>query len=274
MRNINLVETLREEFKTIQMGHASSSDFWGGHRENLHKLINSGADPNFFFQWHPINFTMYCGVTGYASNEIGYLQSLPDWDDRWRPAITELGEFEMPRYPYYSDSTATTIHHAYHLSMFEEKIKTHINEMDFIFEFGGGYGDTCRIIHRLGFKGNYIICDLPELLAIQRFFLEASGIQVSTGKVELVNDIAKILAHIPSVDKKCVISTWAIEESIPKIIDNFISIMPQFNHFLFAMGGDACFPEIKNTLNNVGWHKWEIPFLKGHQYMMGKQYAY
>jgi hypothetical protein len=217
---------------------------------------------------------MYVGEIGYAPHEIRHLQLLPDWENRWRPAIMEGGEFDMPRFPSHLESTAITIHHAYHLSMFEEKTGICINDMNFIFEFGGGYGDSCRIIHRLGFKGNYVICDLPELLALQRFFLEVSGIKVAPGYVELVCNMSEVVSRIPSVEKKCVISTWAIEESIPSLIEIFVSIMPQFDHFLFAMGGDACFPQIKKTLINVKWHQWEIPFLKGNQYMMGGQYVY
>lgn len=215
---------------------------------------------------------MYCGETGYASNEIGHLRSLPDWETRWRPALIERGEFNMPRFPQHPESTSTTIHHAYHLSMFEGKTGVRMDDMSFIFEFGGGYGDTCRIIHRLGFKGNYVICDLPELLALQRFFLEASGIRVAPRAVELVDSMVAV--RPPVAGKSCAISTWAIEESVPSLNDTFASLMPQFDHFLFALGGDGCFPRIKGELTDIEWHQWEIPFLKGHQYMMGKRRAY
>ena len=47
---------------------------------------------------------------------------------------------------------------------------------DFIFEFGGGYGAMCEILHRAGFSGEYYIYDVPSMNKIQEHFLESSGI--------------------------------------------------------------------------------------------------
>ncbi len=40
-----------------------------------------------------------------------------------------------------------------------------------IVEFGGGYGNFCRLARSFGYSGRYTIADLPEMHAIQRHFL-------------------------------------------------------------------------------------------------------
>ena len=50
-----------------------------------------------------------------------------------------------------------------------------------IVEFGGGYGSMCRLLHKLGFSGQYFIYDLPEFVALQRYFLKSIGMPVRDG---------------------------------------------------------------------------------------------
>jgi hypothetical protein len=273
-KHTEFVDQLRREFKAIGQKQSKSSDWWAEKQKQLRELVDGGSDPSAFFGWPPIRSTMFFCGNNYAQTEIEHLWSLPDWENRWHPALMERGEFDLPRLPFSRENTAITVHHAYHLSMFEEKTGVRISDMSFIFEFGGGYGDTCRIVHRLGFKGNYVICDLPELLALQRFFLGASGIQLAPGAVEFVSDIVEIAARKPASERACAISTWAIEESVPDLMRVFVSMMPQFDHFLFAFSSDTCFSQIEEKLADVEWHKWEIPFLKGNRYMMGKRHAH
>jgi hypothetical protein len=45
-----------------------------------------------------------------------------------------------------------------------------LEKMDTIIEFGAGIGELCDVIHKLGFKGKYIIYDLPEVGAIQKWY--------------------------------------------------------------------------------------------------------
>jgi hypothetical protein len=47
---------------------------------------------------------------------------------------------------------------------------------DTIYEFGGGFGSMALLLHRLGFRGRYIIQDLPELIQLQSYFLTQEGV--------------------------------------------------------------------------------------------------
>ena len=71
------------------------------------------------------------------------------------------------------------IFQAYHLCRFEEATGRPLASMPLIVEFGGGYGRLCQLAHDLGFRGTYVIFDLPEVAVLQRFYLRHVGIEVS-----------------------------------------------------------------------------------------------
>jgi hypothetical protein len=63
------------------------------------------------------------------------------------------------------------IHQAYHLYQWQQVTGKQIKDLNTIVEFGGGYGAMCLLCHRLGFKGRYVIYDLPEFSLLQEWYL-------------------------------------------------------------------------------------------------------
>src|SRR5207244_11597755 len=55
-----------------------------------------------------------------------------------------------------------------------------VDDLACVLEFGGGYGSMCRLFHNLGFRGRYLIFDLPAFSALQRFFLRSIGMCVGS----------------------------------------------------------------------------------------------
>ncbi|GAH81606.1 unnamed protein product, partial [marine sediment metagenome] len=100
-----------------------------------------------------------------------HLQALPDWDEKWKDAIVESLVGRSVPYEYYPQSSGNTITHAVTLSYFLSETTCKLESLDTIFEFGGGYGCMCRLIHRLGFSGEYVNFDLPAMLGLQNYYL-------------------------------------------------------------------------------------------------------
>lgn len=72
------------------------------------------------------------------------------------------------------NASMTRVHHMMHLIMSEldvEKLKSY----DRIVELGAGSGDMADIIYKLGFSGEYLVYDFPELLKIQKWYHENLG---------------------------------------------------------------------------------------------------
>jgi len=104
---------------------------------------------------------------------------------------------------------------AHHVLMFIENSKNDLMSFDQIVEFGPGIGETCRLINDLGYKGDYYLYDLPEVLKISSFYNKAY-------------ENVKSVTHYSEIDpnkKTLFIGTWSISE-IPFSLRDDV-----FNHF-------------------------------------------
>ena len=71
-------------------------------------------------------------------------------------------------------------HHTSHLAAFENKSGERVESLHLIVEFGGG-GIRKLLpnkLHCLGFRGNYVIFDLPELSGLRRDYLGSLGFPI------------------------------------------------------------------------------------------------
>ena len=70
------------------------------------------------------------------------------------------------------------IHQRYHMLQWElANPETKIEDLETIFEIGGGYGAMALVASKLGFRGTYFIHDLPELEEFQRNHLAFRGVK-------------------------------------------------------------------------------------------------
>lgn len=104
-----------------------------------------------------------------------------------------------------------SVQHLYHMFIMKTKSNFDIRESDLIVEVGPGFGNLCRLIHSLGFNGEYILIDFPEQLEIQKSFLVKSGVNVSNISFMPLN-ISQIEKKIQSAKKASLIGTFSISE--------------------------------------------------------------
>jgi putative sugar O-methyltransferase len=119
--------------------------------------------------------------------------------------------------------SATTLGHAYYLARIIDLLGIkREGEMGTILEFGGGYGNLCRIFKQVTRNRTYIIVDLPEFLALQMLFLRLSlpseavrfiasaGQDITPGAINLVPVV--LWEHIKT-EPDMFVSTFALSES-------------------------------------------------------------
>ena len=70
-----------------------------------------------------------------------------------------------------------TLQSAYYIRLMKDRFS--LEDIDVIYDVGGGYGNMCRIIKEMGYKGYYVLIDFPELQEIQRYYLGNLGLKVS-----------------------------------------------------------------------------------------------
>jgi hypothetical protein len=285
-RESELVRSLRTTFSRLEQtseAHASHVDsYWNNQRSKLRQFV-ADRDPREFLRWEPIESTMCVGDYPYVIDELRYLQSRTDWTGRWKAAVRESTAGRPRKFAWFPQSSGTLIHHAYHLARFEETTGLNVAQMRTIVEFGGGYGNMCRLVHRLGFSGQYLIFDLPELCALQDFFLDLddvgpTGINTENKpRPKFVTDLAMLSDLIRSQRRpSLLIGTWSLSEAPIPLRASIMKMISFFDALLIAYQEE--FAEIDNVSFFSGWKENEeraftiqdfpIPHLPGNRYLM------
>lgn len=291
-REKELIKELRATFcglPRLETTNCSpSEEAWVNYMNCLRELVLN-HDPREFLRWSIILQTMFVGYARYIITELNYLKSRPKWEDRWREAIKESPVGHPIPYWYYPHSSGNLIHHAYHLAQFEERTAIHVNNIDCTFEFGGGYGSMCRLLYNLGFRGKYVIFDLPAFSALQQFFLKATGITVHSvdtfrmaeSGVICISDLEQLritLSHHIEASNAMFIATWSISEAPIDLRGSILPLTSRFKTFLIAY--QDRFEEVNNVdffenwediQNDIEWHSWQIGHLPHNNYLVGKR---
>ena len=263
---------------------------WFDNMNQLRQLILT-ADPRKFLQWDVVKRTMFIGFASYISTELKSIKVLSDWKSRWRRAIKESPTGCPVPFVFYPASSANLIHHAYHLSVFEQRTGLRIDGLDFVMEFGGGYGSMCRVFHKLGFHGRYIIFDLPLFSALQKCFLSTIGLTVLTPEqfisnkpgilcISNLSELNAVIAHEEFKRESLFIATWSISESPIKIRESIYPLASKFKSWLIAY--QYRFGEVDNVnffnswkSRNTGykWFNWPIEHIPSNHYLIGRKDA-
>lgn len=244
---------------------------WPRHCYEIHKHAESG-DP--LLTWGTLHATMFVGDVSWLEQEYWFLRSLDaltgDGWARMKAATREDDFGDPPRLSYDEGASGNLIHQAYHLALWEITTKKRVEDLERIVEFGGGYGAMCKIVRRLGFEGDYVIYDLPELSLIQRYYLSNLGIQADLSVVDGLTDIERI----PPGD--LMIGLYSLTEAPIALRNTFTA--SRFPAYLIAHQ-DEYFGEnlsrwsdwFMSDRDDLNWKVMENNILPGHRYIIGWQ---
>ncbi len=282
VQELEYLSELRTTFRQLSVVNAETTEpsqaEWLGNMNRLRGHILSD-DPRKFARWDVVSNTMVVGYENYIRSELSYLRRLPHWPTRWRAVLEEPFIGNLPRYPFYAASSANTIHHAYHLAQFEEKTGKAIEDMDCVFEFGGGYGNLCRLLYSLGFKGRYVLFDLPPFSALQRYYLKTAALPVDS-KITCLSDAEELRTALAAFEgDRLFVATWSISETPLSVRKPVLSAVSNFENFLIAYQDQ--FREVNNLdyfgrwKQEIGaaWHNWPIKHLPNSNYLIGSKSA-
>lgn len=258
---------------------------WSQNMNRLRELVLE-ADIRKFLQWDVIRDTMFVGNEKYILKEYKSLKSSNDFNNYWYKGIeSEIGQpITCKRFNY---TDGNSIHSAYHIQQFEEKTNLKINQFDFVFEFGGGYGCMCRLFNNFGFNKKYAIFDLPAFSMLQKYYLESSGYKVLTieefstaqSGILCLSDIdvlKTILKSISEHDKNLFIATWSISETPMKLRNEIFRFLEKINFFLITyqnrfkeIDNIDYFKGIQKKFMNIKWDNTTIKHIPGNNYLIG-----
>ena len=215
-----LIAELRDGCRALPIepidGRSPNAADWATATNRLRHLVLN-ADPRAFLRWDVIMERMAVRQSPITPLELSALQALPDWESRWKPAIREDPAGRPFRYSGFPDGSEPLIQTAYALSQLEELAGRPVEAWDSVIEFGGGFGSLCRLIHRLGFRGRYVIFDLPPFTLLQRYFLRSACIlRDGDERISLTSDLDALERHVAELPPDAwsmFVACWSLSET-------------------------------------------------------------
>lgn len=231
-----LADDLQRDLAALQTGTGQQLPFWQSTWQAILQESRNG-DPLYFMRWPPIAATMVNGTTAFSARALLRLRRSADWKTVWKPAIThKLYGYGPPFLPY-GKTNANTVMHAAHLLHFAATTGQSWLEHDVILECGGGYGSMCRLVRALGFRGRYVIFDLPPVLALQKYYLGLHGVQAGFDS-RAANLLCATLDSAAAAfgGRIAMMSTWAMSEMPPPLREQIAALLddPRLQAALFT----------------------------------------
>lgn len=286
------IKELRKTFSGIEVKDATdcnpSERVWLDSVKQIKELVLND-DPREFLRWHVVSSMMFAKFSSYVAFELKYIKRHPEWINRWSKAIQENPVGHPLPYGLYPKSSANLIHHAYHLAVFEDKTGTRLNDLNLVFEFGGGYGSMCRLFHNLGFRGKYVIFDLPHISALQKFYLNSIQVNVCSSDlfereksgvfcISDVDTLNEVLSTREAAKDSLFLATWSISEVPVSVRNTILPLVSPFDKFLIAyqdqfqeVNNIGFFNQWKSTYKGIEWQEWEIEHLRKNRYLLGER---
>jgi len=266
------LEALRRLPHSDLDGLSDEAAYWYHYQNQIRQeLLDCNLDE--FLQGTRIEGTMAPRNAPRFHHEFTALQERSDWQSRWRPAIHEVPVGKPVPYVHHGETSPNAIHQAYHLLQFELVTRKRIHDLQFIFEFGGGYGCLCRIAHELGFQGQYVIYDLPVLSLLQEYYLGTVGL----GAVKLATDIPSLKVLLEQVPRESLfIAIWSLCEvdmplrrEIERLVAEFPTFLLAYHRSMLGIDNIAYFDEFARRYDR-DWTKWRVKHLRAHYYLIGR----
>ena len=270
---IDLEKRLKQDAKNLPVldihSGSGAERTWKGHCNRLRTNILED-DPREMLKWWIIRHTMYTmGHAEWAAMYLAYLRDRPDWEDRWLEAVRDSGFGHPDPLSQLKHTSHTIISHAWQLAQFEAQTGVQIDNMSYIFEFGGGYGAMARLVHNLGYKGNYLDYDLPIFRMLTEYYLNSTGAH----NVLCLSDLKALSETIKGNDQTnaLFLSTWALSETPRQIRVWILSLVRNYKYFLIAyqpefrnIDNEQFFKNWRNRTSGVVWEIYKIKGVGSH----------
>jgi len=237
------------------------NDSWSDYHSDILNRLAANDDIENFLRWTSIQTTMHSG----NCDKIQFDTLRNRGWEKWESAIKEdsFGNPILSR--YYPETSYASIYHAYSLSQIRPTGE--VSDIKSVFEFGGGYGSMCKLIHRLGFNGTYTIYDLPALSQLQDIYLSKVG--VKTDKITLTTTL-------PIIDVDLFIAEWSIAESPielrHKVFENikFKECVISFYATYGGYGNLEYFDQLVKSMPDYEWKLQQIEHLPTNYYLTAR----
>lgn len=236
---------------------------WPRRQAELRRKVHTD-NPTEFLSWSMIHECLFVGDSPAAQKQLEALRD--DWD-YWWPAIKETSFGKPSGMAACPETSGNIVHQAYILKQWEDASGKRVKDLGSIFDFGGGYGAMARLCYRLGFRGVYLIHDLPEFLLLQQFYLSNAGIT----NVVFTNDIEPL----EGMEFDLFIAACSLSEIPFEIRDEALNGITARNYVILYQyeykdrDNHRYFYDWAETMTEHKWQNYPVPHYKRHWYLVG-----
>jgi hypothetical protein len=261
---------------------------WAGLAADITRALQAGAADGFL-RLPPVMKTVHPRIRGRSRDYLRYLFASRRFSAELQRALTESPVGRPLVNPHYPLSSPLLVQHGYHLVRLLEATDLDIAALRLVVDFGAGYGSFFRLLRNLGYRGRYLIWDLPVMCALQRFYLRnlfptGPGGQppgnlewLSSGDGAASAVLARYCAeHQPSL----FIATWSLSETPLAVRERIAPALAAFTHILFAYqrrfgeyDNVQYFQSLQRSLPGFEWQHAECPIFRGNYYLIGRRAA-
>lgn len=138
---------------------------WNFRQRNLMVNLAEAGGLDHFLQWPVSIEALHAGYTDFAAAERDLI------DPDLRPVAKDPLYGNPPGNRSPEKSSGTYIRQLVVALLIDQHLMS-IADMEWVFEFGGGYGALAVVLGRLGFEGLHYVYDLPALHLIRDWYLD------------------------------------------------------------------------------------------------------
>jgi len=274
-------DNLYKAMEKLDINKIAARDYlsvsWANNISHIQSEILSHNLDNFL-TLPTLEFTMVIGDSPERDIEYTELQKRVDFSTKVKALLVAPKIGGIPAARQDSSSNYPTISQTYHLLNFTDAKNVDLSKVDYILEFGGGYGNLCSIIHRADFKGTYILYDIEPLLLIQEYFLTTAKLLpgVTIKFISTPEDLYTELSKLSGTGM--FVSTWAFNEApvttrtaILQVFNRFDYVYLIYNHSFDGVDNIEWFTHLKDRYTDMDWYNADIPHLGHSKYLFGSK---
>jgi hypothetical protein len=269
--------------------YGAAAGEWAGLSAAIRDALRSQSVDGFL-RLPPIAKTLHPPIRSRSRGYLEYLARSKRFSLEFQRALTESPVGQPLVNPHYPLSSPLLVQHGYHLLRLLEATDFDLETLALVVDFGGGYGSFFRLLRNLGYRGGYLIWDIPLLCALQRFYLRNMfptdpGSQpppnlewLPSGAAGAVETVASRSAASPP---SLFVATWslsetplAVRETIAPALGGFTYILCAYQRAFGGCDNRRYFSSLERALPGFDWHHAECPVFRNNFYLIGRNRAH
>ena len=256
---------------------------WAGFSAEIARALRvQGADQ--FLRLPPIARTVHPRIRSPGAKYLSYLFHSRCFSSTLQKALTESPVGRPLLSPHYPLSSPLLIQHGYHLIRLLESTDFDLAKAQLVADFGAGYGSFFRLLRNLGYRNRYLICDLPVMCALQRFYLrnvfpDGPDGQPPANLRWASSDIAATLrSESAALAPSLFIATWSLSETPAAVRAEVAPALAGFDYVLCAYqrafgsyDNVQYFRSLAQALPQFNWQHSECAAYRNNFYLIGQR---